>query len=74
MIGKLKTILAEYVDMEGITFTEDTVLLTDIGLSSLDYFELVTRLEEEFSVRISDSELFSLHTVGDIITCINSKQ
>lgn len=38
-----------------------------IGIDSLDLIEMVTDAEDELDVRISDSELESIKTVGDIV-------
>ena len=39
----------------------------NIGIDSLDLVELVTEVEDEYKVMLSDEQLESIKTVGDII-------
>lgn len=52
-------------------FTESTSLY-DI-MDSLDVIELSFDLEKEFSITISSRELYSVETVGDLISLTKSK-
>ncbi len=74
MLEEIISIFSEFKDISNIEIGENTVLSSDIGLSSLDYFELINRLEEVFKVKISDKELLRLKTVGDVMECISRKQ
>jgi len=73
MIEKMREILAEFCDLDGICINEDTIISSDIGLSSLDYLEFISRLEEEFNVTFKDDEIREFRTIGDIVRCMNSK-
>lgn len=46
---------------------DDKSDINKIGIDSLDLVELVTDAEDEFKVRISDEDLESIKTVGDVI-------
>lgn len=46
---------------------DDSSDIYNIGIDSLDLVELVTEVEDEFEVTMSDQELESLKTVGDIV-------
>ena len=39
----------------------------NIGIDSLDLVELVTETEEELNIEVSDEQLESIKTVGDVI-------
>lgn len=69
MLAKLSDILAEYLGEE-VQITPETVLLSDLGISSFDLIQLICTLEEEFNVEISDRELRNFKTVGDVIAFI----
>ena len=45
----------------------------DLGADSLDVVELVMELEDEFDMEISDEDAEKIATVGDAISCIESK-
>ena len=47
--------------------TEATSFKDDLGADSLDLFELVMAMEEEFGVEIPSEELETLTTVGAVM-------
>jgi acyl carrier protein len=72
VLEKVKSLLAEQLDIDEDTLTEDTDIVEDLGADSLDVVELMTTLEQEFDLLISDDNLTELHTVGDIVKYIES--
>ena len=52
--------------------TPDTSFKEDLGADSLDLFELVMTLEEEYSIEIPPEELNKLLTVGDVLSYLKS--
>lgn len=70
MFEKVKEIIADQlsVDAEGITL--ETTFQEDLGADSLDLFQMIMALEEEFGVEISNDEVEKLSTVGDIIAYV----
>ncbi|PXX54893.1 acyl carrier protein [Nocardia tenerifensis] len=54
-----------------IPLTEDTVI-ADIGLSSLQFADIVFTLEEEYEVEFDPAKAASAKTVGDVIAVANS--
>lgn len=75
MIEKLKQILNETVDVDtNIEIDENTVILRDLGVDSLDMVELVCAVEDEFDIEIADKKIKSLITIGDLIDYIESQQ
>ena len=58
--------------------SEDEVTLEasfkeDLDADSLDLFELVMALEEEYDVEIPSDDLAELNTVGDVINYLKDK-
>ena len=51
----------------------DTTFVDDLGADSLDLFELVMALEDEYNVEIPAEELTDLNTVGDVIEYLKNK-
>ena len=50
MLEKMKDIIAEQLNADGVEITEATSFKDDLGADSLDLFELVMGLEEEYGV------------------------
>ena len=67
MLDKLKEIIAEKLGAEVEEITEETRFKEDLQADSLDLFELVMAIEEEFGTSIPSEDLEKLLTVGDVI-------
>ena len=46
--------------------TPETSFKEDLGADSLDLFEMVMALEEEFEVEIPTEDLENIRTIGDV--------
>ena len=68
MLEKMKEIIAEQLSTDADSITEATSFKDDLGADSLDLFELVMALEDEYSVEIPAEDLQNLATVGDVMT------
>lgn len=68
MLERVKEIICEQLNLDGVEITEDTSFKDDLGADSLDLFELVMAFEEEYDVEIPSEELENMATVGDIVT------
>lgn len=73
MLEKLKSILTETIGDKGIEITENTVLMSDLGLNSLDLVNLAVSVEDEFDIEIPDRAIKDLKTVGDVIDFIEKQ-
>lgn len=73
MLEKIKGIIAEKLNLEGIEITEDSDFKEDLGADSLDLFDLVMAFEEEYNIEIPTEELEGIATVGDMIAYMKSK-
>ena len=72
MLEKIKEMVAESLGVDAGTITEETSFRDDLGADSLDLFELVMALEEEYDVEIPTEDLEQIATVGDVISYIES--
>ncbi|MBQ1489333.1 MAG: acyl carrier protein [Lachnospiraceae bacterium] len=70
MYEKIKAIMMEQLNIEEDDITEDTSFKDDLGLDSLDLFELAMAIEEEFGVEIPQEDLEGIVTVGDAVEYI----
>lgn len=67
MLEKMREIIAEQLSVDAETITEASSFKEDLGADSLDLFELVMALEDEYSVEIPAEELEKMSTVGDVM-------
>ncbi|WP_075719279.1 acyl carrier protein [Roseburia sp. 499] len=73
MLEKMKEIIAEQLSAEAADITMETSFKEDLGADSLDLFELVMALEDEYSVEIPSEDLENLLTVGDVVNYLKDK-
>ena len=73
MLEKMREIIAEQLNCDGETIGLDTSFKDDLGADSLDLFELVMALAEEYGLEIPAEELSDVETVGDIIEYLKNK-
>jgi acyl carrier protein len=73
MLEKMKEIIAEQLSTDADSITEATSFKDDLGADSLDLFELVMALEDEYSVEIPAEDLQNLATVGDVMKYLKDK-
>ena len=72
-IEKMKEIIAEQLSVDADSITEASSFKDDLGADSLDLFELVMALEDEYSVEIPAEDLQNLATVGDVMNYLKEK-
>ena len=73
MLEKIKEMVAEQLNVDAADITEETSFKEDLGADSLDLFELVMALEDEYSVEIPSEDLEKLATVGDVVDYLKEK-
>lgn len=73
MLEKMKEMIAEQLSVEADSVTEASSFKDDLGADSLDLFELVMALEDEYDVEIPAEDLQNLLTVGDVMNYLKEK-
>ena len=74
MFEKIREMIAENLNIDINTLTEEASFKEDLGVESLDLFELVMALEEEFGVEIPTEDLETLTTVGAVAKYVEEHQ
>ena len=72
MFEQIKKIVAENLNVEEESVTLEASFKEDLKADSLDLFEMVMALEEEFDMEIPSEDLEQLETVQDVITYIEN--
>lgn len=73
MLEKILGILEDQLGIDVAGVNEDTSFQDDLRIDSLDLFEVVTALEDEYEIEIPQEELDSIKTIGDVIEYLQSK-
>lgn len=73
MLEKIKEIAADSLGADVNTMTAETSFKEDLGADSLDLFELVMALEDNYNVEIPSEDLEGLTTVGAVMDYLKSK-
>lgn len=74
MLDRLTKLIRENTGDDSITINKDTVLIADLGLSSLDLINIAYLVEEEFDLEIPDRAIQGFKTVGDVMVFIENHQ
>ena len=73
MLEEMRKMIAQQLNCEESEITADTSFKDDLGADSLDLFELVMALEDEYNIEIPAEELTELATVGDVIEYLRGR-
>jgi acyl carrier protein len=68
---KIRAILVEELNVEEENVKPESKIKDDLGADSLDLFELINKVEDEFDVSIEEDDYDKLITVGNMVDYIN---
>jgi len=69
---KLQQIIADVLSVDLDEIKPETTFKDDLGADSLDVFQIIMGLEEEFGIEIPTEEAEKIVTVGDAVEAIKS--
>lgn len=69
---KLKKIIAEVLNVDEEEITMDTTFVDDLGADSLDIFQIIMGIEEEFDIEIANEDTEHIVTVADAVEQIKN--
>ena len=67
IFDKVRSILAEQLDIDEDSITLDSAIIDDLGADSLDIVDLVMSLEDEFETEVPDEAIEDIKTVRDLV-------
>jgi len=73
MEEKIIKLMVEKLSLEESAITLDASIKDDLGVDSLDLFELIIALEEEFNIEIPQEDVLEINTVNEIVTYLNKR-
>ena len=73
MLEKIREIIADQLNIEADTITEETAFKEDLGVDSLDLFEIVMAFEEAYGIEIPSVDLEGMTTVGSVMNYLKEK-
>jgi acyl carrier protein len=68
--GRVTAVLQKALLLNDGQITPDAHLIHDLGVTSLDRFELVMGIEDEFAIVLTNEEQETIHTVRDVIELV----
>ena len=69
---KLQKIIAEVLNLSEEEIRPDSTFVDDLGADSLDVFQIIMGIEEEFDVEIDNDAAERIVTVGDAADAIKN--
>ena len=69
---KLAKIIAEVLNVDANEITLDTTFVDELGADSLDVFQIIMGIEEEFDIEIPNEEAEKIVSVSDAVEAIKS--
>ena len=69
---KLQQIILEVLNVDAEEITMDTTFVDDLGADSLDIFQIIMGIEEEFDIEIANEDAEKIVTVGDAVEQIKN--
>ena len=73
MKDEIINLISEVLEVDKNIVNENTNLLKDLEIESLDLVDLVAASEKQYNFEILDKDIKELQTVNDIIKYIESK-
>ena len=66
-LEKLQKIIAEVLNVDSHEVTMETTFVEDLGADSLDIFQIIMGIEEEFDIEIPTEQVEKIVSVGDAV-------
>ena len=69
---KIKEIIMDVLNVNEDAVTLETTFIDDLGADSLDVFQIITGIEDEFNIVIPTEDAEKIQTVGDAVESIKN--
>ena len=72
MYEKFVELLVEELQIDRDDITMDAELANDLGINSIELFELAAQFEDKFGIEINQDDINTFNTVGDVVKYLES--
>ena len=72
MLERVIEIIQEQLNLDGVEITEESSFKDDLGADSLDVFQIIMGIEEEFDIEVPPEEAEKISTVEEAVTLIKN--
>jgi len=69
-LEKLKEVIAEVLNVDTNEIKDDTTFVDDLGADSLDVYQIIMSIEDEFNIKLDEDKITSISTVGEAVKLI----
>lgn len=69
---KLKKVIAEVLNVDPDEIKLETTFMDDLGADSLDLFQIIMGIEEEFDIEVPPEKAENIKTVEEAVNLIKS--
>ena len=66
--------IAEVLSVDPAEITPETTFLEDLGADSLDIYQIIMKIEEEFEIRINEKDVENIRTVEEAMRLITDRR
>jgi len=70
---RVKKILAQFLKMSEDEIKKDSELRNDLGVDSVDFWEIIAKMEKEFKIEVSEEQPPVVNTVEDIVKVVEER-
>lgn len=67
---RIRKIIASVLGVDVSEIKEETTFIEDLGADSLDVYQIMLKLEEEFEIHVDAKVIENIRNVGDVLTLI----
>ena len=71
-LEKVKKIIAGVLNVDPNEITEETTFVDDLGADSLDLFQVMMGIEEEFDIDVDPEKVEKIATVGEAVELVRN--
>lgn len=70
---RFRQILAKKLKMKESQISKESRLTDDIGVDSVDFWEIIAKVEQEFGIDVKDKDVKEVNTVQDVVDVLKEK-
>lgn len=73
LFDDIRAILSKVLKMEKDEITSRSKLLDDLGIDSVDFWDVIASIDKKYKIRVTEQEAMKLETVADLVKALEKK-